>query len=338
MEKENSAHAANSPPKKWSQCAANVANLLQASSLLAIHMKTQKPPDSSARWCLEDFEIGKPLGWGRFGKVYVAREKTTQWIVALKVIHKTKLETVRSKMQVRREIEIQGNLRHPNIIRMHGYFYDDDKIYLILEYAFHGELYRHLNDKGRFSERESAELLLQAVNACVLLHSKNIIHRDLKLENIMVAKNGDIKIGDFGWSVHAPTSRRDTFCGTPGYVAPEIAMKQPYDEKVDVWSIGVLLYEFLVGNPPFDAPSQDATFNRIVSVDLKFPSDPSIADDARDLIRKFLVRKPSLRIPLKDVANHPWVLRCLSKNNDKPVEKKNASTNDKAIAPGSEAS
>lgn len=119
--------------------------------------------------------------------------------------------------------------------------------------------------------------------------------------------HGEIKIADFGWSVHAPTSRLNTLCGTLDYLPPEMVEGREHDETVDVWSLGVLLYEFLVGSPPFEAEGHSATYRRISRVDLKFPR--GVPEDAQDLIRKLLQKDPGRRMPLDNVPKHPWVLR-----------------------------
>lgn len=110
-------------------------------------------------WMLKDFEVGKPLGKGKFGHVYLAREKATSFIVALKVLYKAELEQAHVERQLRREIEIQSHLRHPNILRLYGYFYDDKRVYLILEYAAGGELYKKLRKAGKFSEEQASKVL-----------------------------------------------------------------------------------------------------------------------------------------------------------------------------------
>jgi serine/threonine protein kinase len=264
------------------------------------------------RWTLNDFEIGKKLGAGKFGNVYLAREKRTKYIVALKVLKKSQLLSASVEHQLRREIEIQSHLRHQNILRMYGYFYDSKRIYLILEYAPGGELYKRLQARGHFDEKSSAKMIVDLASALRYCHQKHVIHRDIKPENLLVGAHGGIKIGDFGWSVHAPTSRRNTMCGTLDYLPPEMVEGREHDENVDVWSLGVLLYEFLVGDPPFEAQTHTATYRRISRVDLKFPRQ--VSEDAQDLIRKLLVKDPSKRLSLDLVAKHPWVLRVLHHN------------------------
>lgn len=266
------------------------------------------------QWSLNDFEIGKPLGRGKFGAVYLAREKKSKYIVAIKVLHKSQLLKAGVEHQLRREIEIQSHLRHRNILRMYGYFYDSKRIYLILEYSPGGELYKRLTQKGHFSERTSAKYISDLATALDFCHAKHVIHRDIKPENLLVGAHGEMKIADFGWSVHAPTSRRNTLCGTLDYLPPEMVEGRDHDKNVDVWSLGVLLFEFLYGGPPFEAEGHSATYRRISRVDLKFPSRPEVSEDAKDLIRGFLVKEPHLRIPLKDVPKHPWVVRMLKES------------------------
>jgi serine/threonine protein kinase len=273
------------------------------------HRSHEEKARNGQQWCLNDFEIGKPLGRGKFGSVYLAREKRTKYIVAIKVLQKSQLLKAGVEHQLRREIEIQSHLRHRNILRMYGYFFDSKRIYLILEYSPGGELYKRLTMKGRFSEKVSARYISDLSLALDYCHSKHVIHRDIKPENLLVGAYGEIKIADFGWSVHAPTSRRNTLCGTLDYLPPEMVEGREHDEQVDVWSLGVLLYEFLVGNPPFEAEGHSATYRRISRVDLQFPK--GVPEDAQDLIRKLLQKDPRKRMSLKNVPRHPWVLRNL---------------------------
>ena len=261
------------------------------------------------RWTLQDFEIGKPLGRGKFGKVYLARERRTKYIVALKVLSKSQLLKSGVEHQLRREIEIQAHLRHRHILRMYGYFYDNKNIYLILEYSPGGELYKRLTSLGQFSEKTSALFISDLSVAMKYCHSKHVIHRDIKPENLLLGAQNEVKIADFGWSVHAPTSRRNTLCGTLDYLPPEMVEGREHDEQVDTWALGVLLYEFLVGSPPFETESHAATYRRIQKVDIRWPV--GLPDDAKDLIAKLLKKNPRERLPLECVPKHPFVLRCV---------------------------
>jgi len=277
-----------------------------------IHLELPKG-DEKNRWKLSDFEIGRPLGKGKFGNVYLAREKRSKFIVALKVLFKSQLQKAHVEHQLRREIEIQSHLRHPHVLRMFGYFYDETRVYLILEFAPRGEMYKALQKqpKGQFDENRTAKYIYQLADALKYCHSKKVIHRDIKPENLLLCVKGDLKIADFGWSVHAPSSRRATMCGTLDYLPPEMVAGEYHDEKVDIWSLGVLCYEFLCGKPPFETASHQETYQRIVNVDLKFP--PHVTSGAQDLIRKLLQKKPDNRLPLSEVMQHYWIKEMMNR-------------------------
>lgn len=183
----------------------------------------QQQKNKESPWQLSNFDIGRPLGRGKFGNVYLAREKDTKFVVALKVMFKKQIQVNNVEHQVRREIEIQSHLRHPNILRLYGYFHDDTRIYLILEYAPKGALYKELQShpNKRLDEKRTAGYILSLADALNYLHERNVIHRDIKPENLLLGHNGELKIADFGWSVHEPNSARTTLCGTVDYLPPE---------------------------------------------------------------------------------------------------------------------
>lgn len=264
-----------------------------------------------SRWKLSDFHVGKALGKGKFGRVFLAREKESEYIVALKVLVKSELQSENMERQLRREIEIQNHLRHPYILRLYGYFYDEKRVFLILEYAAQGELYKLMQKVKRFSEAQASKYIAQMAQALAYLHHKHVIHRDIKPENLLVGANGDLKIADFGWSVHAPNSRRSTLCGTLDYLPPEMVEGRDHNKLIDLWSLGVLCYEFIVGRPPFETAGYQQTYRRIAKVDLRFP-DPSeltVSAEAQDLISRLLKHNAEERLSLKSVLRHPWILR-----------------------------
>ena len=266
-----------------------------------------QPPQRT--WTLSDFDVGRPLGRGKFGNVYLARERSSKHVVALKVLFKSQLRAANVEHQVRREVEIQSHLRHPNILRLHGYFTDADRIYLILEYAPRGELYRDLQRCGRFPEPRAARYVASLARALAHCHAKHVIHRDIKPENLLVGARGELKIADFGWSVHAVSSRRRTLCGTLDYLPPEMVAGAEHGAGVDVWCLGVLCYEFLVGTPPFEAAGHSETYKRILRVDLRFPEgDAAPSPGARDLVTRLLARDPADRLSLAGVLAHPWIV------------------------------
>jgi serine/threonine protein kinase len=260
------------------------------------------------RWTLKDFEIGRALGKGKFGHVYLARERKSGFIVALKVLYRSELESSNAEKQLRREIEIQSHLRHVNILRLYGYFYDEKRVYLILEYAPNGELYKKLRSFNRFPEDQAAQYIQQLAHALRYMHSKHVIHRDIKPENLLLGLRGELKIADFGWSVHAPNARRQTLCGTLDYLPPEMVQGREHGRLVDLWCLGVLCYEFLVGEAPFeDSRGFQETYRRISRVDFQLPEH--VSPEAQDLIRNLLQHDPEKRLELDAVLVHPWILK-----------------------------
>ncbi|XP_060520213.1 uncharacterized protein LOC132698260 [Cylas formicarius] len=300
--KENKDQAEN---KKSERQVASIQH--QPSTSSAVPEKQED--DKTRKWTLTDFDIGKPLGKGKFGNVYLAREKRSKCVIAIKVLFKSSIMESNIEHQVRREVEIQTHLRHPNILRMYGYFHDESRLYFILEYAPNGTVFAALNKSPnkRFSEELSARYIAQVAGALLYCHGKKVIHRDIKPENLLLGAKGEIKIADFGWSVHAPSSRRTTVCGTIDYLPPEMIRGQPHDEKVDLWSLGVLCYEFITGKAPFEAKNYDETFRKICKQ--VFICPPFLSYGAKDLIKRLLIVDPSKRLELTEVLKHPWIVQ-----------------------------
>lgn len=257
---------------------------------------------------LSDFEIGKVLGKGKLGKVYCVKHKASGLICAIKVMSKEDLKTLKLEKNFEREIEVQRDLHHPYISRLYNFFHDDTNVYLILEYAIHGELYQLLRKHRRFDDITASKYIYQVSRALAYLHSQGIIHRDIKPENILLASNDTVKLSDFGWSVKSllkAQDRRLTICGTLDYLPPEMVESKGHDYAVDIWLLGILCYEFLVGKPPFEESDKTATYKRIARVDLKIPS--FVEEDAADLIQRLLQKDPRKRLSLNEVPLHPWI-------------------------------
>jgi aurora kinase len=235
------------------------------------------------------FEIGRPLGRGRFGRVYLARERSSGYVCALKVLYKNEMQQAKTERQVRREIEIQSNLRHPNILKLLSHFHDSKRVFLVLDFAGKGDLSTHLRRENRFPEWKAAQYIAQIAYALKYMHRKHVIHRDIKTENILLGVHGEIKISDFGSSVHAPApiNRRHTFCGTLDYLSPEMieaeSQNTSYSQEVDLWALGILTYEFLVGEPPFQ-DTQMMTLRRIAKGEMTVPG--FVSPEAKDVIQR----------------------------------------------------
>lgn len=230
------------------------------------------------------FEIGKPLGKGKFGRVYLVRHRPSNYICALKVLHKDEIRAEKAEVHVRREIEVHSNLRHHGVLNFLGWFHDSRRIFLMLEFAAGGELYKVLRKERRFSERKAAKYVSQVAHALNHLHKKNVMHRDIKPENILVGLHGELKLADFGYSVYAPSDRRETLCGTLDYLPPEMLMSRNarYTKAVDQWTLGVLTYEFLTGEAPFEDTPQ-MTKKRIVTGDME-PLPSWVSAEAKDFV------------------------------------------------------
>uniref|UniRef100_A0A7E4UY07 Aurora kinase n=1 Tax=Panagrellus redivivus TaxID=6233 RepID=A0A7E4UY07_PANRE len=262
------------------------------------------PPRVKRNLTLNDFDIGRPLGSGTFGKVYLAREKEHRIYVALKIFFKSKVRNGETENHIIREIDIQCHLRHPNILRMYNYFFDKKKIYLVLEFALYGELFKILVKRRRFDEKRTAWYIFQVADALNYCHSKNIIHRDIKPENILVSADGSLKLADFGASIHS-VKERTSVAGTKQYVSPEMVRNIPHNYRVDNWAVGVLCYELLDGHPPFESGSNAETFALIKAVKFKYTNH--FTAGSKDLISKLLVDDPEKRLSLDEVMDHYWI-------------------------------
>jgi aurora kinase len=244
----------------------------------------------------QDFEVGGTLGRGKFGRVYLARHLTTNYICALKIISKSQCTNQEEERLIRRELEIHQHLVHKNILKLLSWFHDDQSIYLVLEFAPGGSLYSKLKKqpKGRFDERTTAHFIAQMAQALRYMHSKNIMHRDIKPENILLGFHDEIKLADFGYSVHSTSGFRSTICGTLDYLSPQVAVmmlkpgesQEYYTKAIDQWSLGVLTYELLVGKAPFEMRSDKATQKKIANFKgkgLRFPGH--VSKMAEELVR-----------------------------------------------------
>ena len=278
---------------------------------------------------LSDFKIKGEIGNGSFGIVYLATHLKTKVDYAIKAIDKTNKCNIEGKPYFRREIEIMYKLRHANCVRLFGHFEDEQYCYFIMEYIPGGNLYSLMskNKNTGLNIYLVANILRDLISAIYYLHNMDppIIHRDIKPENILLTRDLRAKLTDFGWSnyINEEGQQRNTFCGTPIYLAPEMIKNEGHDEHVDIWCLGVLLFELLTGVPPFLGPNKKILMMKIVKVDIAWPSPPKppIDPDAKDLISKILKLNPKERISLENMVKHKFFIKYCP--NTKPILKKN---------------
>ncbi|VDL27199.1 unnamed protein product [Hymenolepis diminuta] len=262
-----------------------------------------RPPK---RYSTEDFELLKVLGKGTFGKVVLCKEKESGCFYAMKILKKTVLIEVCHTQTEHRVLQLNN---HPFMTQLKYSFTTRDHIFFVMEYCNGGELFYHLSREHVFSEARTQFYAAEITSALGYLHSQNIVYRDLKLENLLLDKDGHIKITDFGLCKEdiGFGSTTKTFCGTPEYLAPELLLDNDYGRSVDWWSLGVVMYEMMCGRLPFYSNEHEILFELILQV-LKFSS---LSQVARDILIRLLMKDPAERLgggkaDVIEVMMHPF--------------------------------
>ena len=260
--------------------------------------------------CKTDFEAleDKNIGKGGFGCVWKVRHKETKKVYAIKVINKESIIKQNLVEQTNREIQIMYKLDHPYIIKLANHFEDDEDFCLIMQYASKGQLYSQIKRLKRLDQKQAAQYMREIISAVKYLHTRDppIIHRDIKPENVLLDSEGICKLADFGWSnFEEGNKQRETYCGTPEYLAPEMINKSGHDENIDIWSLGVMLFEMLTGKTPFNFKGdRNQLYNSIKTLKIVWTDDfPPLA---KDLISKILRLQPKDRLSLDQIIEHQW--------------------------------
>jgi serine/threonine protein kinase len=271
-------------------------------------------PKGRKKKTLEDYEFIKnesskyntsELGKGSYGTVKKVKDKHTGKVYAMKIMNKKSIFEYSTKENLKREISIQRGISHPHVVKLFTYFEDNENVYLILEFAENGSLFQYLRKRKMFSENEAFVYFFQTCLGIDYLHKRNVIHRDLKPENLLLDEEGNIKLCDFGWSAESLTIRQ-TFCGTIDYMAPEMIKNHPHDNRLDIWCLGILLYEMLHGYAPFKGRTDQEKCSNI-SMNKPIEFDPSLSPEVVDLIKKILQPVPINRISMLNIFKHPWM-------------------------------
>ena len=267
---------------------------------------------------IKDFTILGTIGEGSFGKVSLVRHNKTGSQYAIKQISKLNKNNQEGKTYFRREIEIMYKIHQSNVVRLFSHFEDNEYCYFVMEYVENGNLFCQPQWKNNhcFLSTDVAKIIKEVICAVYYLHNMNppIIHRDIKPENVLIDKDGVAKLTDFGWSNYVDSKEiRSTYCGTPVYLAPEMIKEIGHDEHLDIWCIGVLLFELLTGNVPFKGKDIQSLNNNILSLKISWPKD--IDPIAKNLIFKILKPNPNERISLRDMLKHPFFKEKLDDDN-----------------------
>lgn len=257
---------------------------------------------------VNDFQQGKTLGTGAFGRVKFVTYRTTGQFYALKMLKKAAIIKMKQVDHIASEKSILSSLKHPFIVNMYGCFHDSRFIYMLLEYVVGGEFFTHLRKAGKFDNDTACFYGAQIASIFEYCHSKNIVYRDLKPENILLMSDGYLKLTDFGFA-KVIEHRTYTLCGTPEYIAPEVLLNKGHGKPVDWWTLGILIYEMIVGYPPFVDEDPMGIYQKILSGKIVFPK--LFDKNAKGLVKKLLTadlgkRYGNLKNGVGDIKSHKW--------------------------------
>ncbi|RFU29183.1 hypothetical protein B7463_g7162, partial [Scytalidium lignicola] len=278
------------------------------------HSHQQRGEQNQARqtkgkYSLNDFELLRTLGTGSFGRVQLVQSKHNQRFYAIKVLKKYQVVKMKQVEHTNDERRMLQDVKHPFLITLWGTFQDNRNLYMVMDFVEGGELFSLLRKSQRFPNPVAKFYAAEVTLALEYLHSKQIIYRDLKPENLLLDRHGHLKITDFGFAKRVPDITW-TLCGTPDYLAPEVVSSKGYNKSVDWWSLGILIFEMLCGFTPFwDGGSPMKIYENILKGRVKYP--PYIHPDAQDLLQRLITpdltkRLGNLHGGSEDIKRHQW--------------------------------
>lgn len=266
-------------------------------------------PTSSRKYSLRDLDVRETIGTGTFGRVMLARDVPSNEFFALKIMAISEVIRLKQVEHVNNEKAILSTISHPFIVSVSWTYHDNRFLYMLMEYVPGGELFTFLRTAHCFDNATALFFASEIVMALDYLHSQNIVYRDMKPENILLDSRGHVKLTDFGFAKKLIDRRTYTLCGTPEYLAPEIIQGRGHGKEVDWWALGILIYEMLMGYPPFFDEHPFRIYEKILDGRLDFPKP--LEPSAKDLIKKLLIRDitrrlGSLKQGVSAVKEHKW--------------------------------
>lgn len=298
-----------SQTKRSNSVPINVANIDEDSVII----EEKRRKINGEGYTLHRYLRGRMLGKGGFAKVYLCTALDTNKAYAIKIVPKTNLVKARARQKLQAEIKIHRTLKHTNVCEYKHFFEDRQNCYILLELCHNQSMNEMIKRRKRLTEIETAFFMQQILIATKYLHEQLVIHRDLKLGNLFLDRNLNIKVGDLGLAtkLESADEKRKTICGTPNYIAPEVIQgdraTRGHSFEVDIWSMGVIMFTCLTGKPPYEAKDVKATYQRIINNEYNFPRNISLSEDAKDMIVSMLQSKPSDRPTLEEISCHPFL-------------------------------
>lgn len=257
------------------------------------------------------YTIKEKMGSGGFATVYSGEEMPGRLPVAIKCISQTRVADPKVRRKLISEVDIHKSLHHQNIVEFKGVFQDENYVYILLELCPNGTILDMLKKQNPFSEKQTSQICFQLLNALVYLHEHRVIHRDLKLQNLLLDKNNHMKLADFGLSaqLQSDDEKKMTICGTPSYLSPEVVGggKKGHTTSVDIWATGVCSFLMLTGKQPFQSSDKKITYKKISHVNYSWPEKPHVSELAKDFVDHALQKDPEARPTAKELLTHPFI-------------------------------